>query len=173
VNQTQRGETVADLHSLSIPEKRRLAQEDLLAGMAPSAVSQKYGVSRGTVSGWHTPEIHSERDRRRSESIAAARAQMAEIIPEAIAALREVANDQAAPQAARVAAAGQLLDRAGAGKIDEITVRVEESSANDIAAGLLAVLGRARGALAAAGAAPAVEPEPDPTTDAEPDPDAE
>ena len=166
---------MADPQTLSVAEKRRLGQEDLLAGMAPTAVAQKYAVSRTTVSGWHTPEIHAERDRRRSESIAAARAQMAEIIPEAIAALREVANDQAAPQAARVAAAGQLLDRAGAGKIDEITVRVEESSANDIAAGLLAVLGRARGALAAAGAAPAVEPDPDPepTTDTEPDPDAE
>ena len=166
---------MADPQTLSVAEKRRLGQEDLLAGMAPTAVAQKYAVSRTTVSGWHTPEIHAERDRRRSESIAAARAQMAEIIPEAIAALREVANDQAAPQAARVAAAGQLLDRAGAGKIDEITVRVEESSANDIAAGLLAVLGRARGALAAAGATPAAAPavDPDPANDAEPDPDAE
>lgn len=162
---------MSSLHTLSISEKRRLGQEDLLSGMAPTSVAEKYGVNRATVSGWHTPEIHAERDRRRAESIAAARGRMAEMVTTALDALHEVASDAAAPQAARVAAANSILDRAGAVKIDEITVRVEESSANDIAAGLLAVLGRARGALAAAGTAPAVEPES--TTDAEPDPDAE
>jgi uncharacterized protein YjcR len=164
---------VADLHSLSSAEKRRLAQEDLLNGVAPGVIADRYGVSRGTVSGWHTPEIHAERDRRRGEAIAAARARLAEASTSAMDALVEVANDPSAPQAARVAAANSILDRSGVGKIDEITVRVEEQTPADVAAGLLAVLGRARGALAAAGAAPtasAGEPTP---SDAEPDPDAE
>lgn len=156
---------MADPQTLSVLEKRRLGQEDLLAGMAPTAVAQKYGVSRTTVSGWHTPEIHAERDRRRAEAIAAARTQMAELIPEAIATLREVATDQAAPQAARVAAAGQLLDRVGVIKVDEITVRVEEQSAPDVLAGLAAILGRAKAALHSA---PTVAPAE--VTDAEPDP---
>ena len=163
---------MSSLHTLSIAEKRRLGQEDLLSGMAPTSVAEKYGVNRATVSGWHTPEIHAERDRRRAESIAAARGRLSEMVTTAMDALHEVASDADAPQAARVAAANSILDRAGAVKVDEITVRVEESSANDIAAGLLAVLGRARGALAAAGAAPAAEPDPGPT-DAEPDPAAE
>ena len=159
---------MSDLHTLSISEKRRRGQEDLLSGMAPTAVAERYGVNRATVSGWHTPEIHAERDRRRAESIAAARAQMAEIIPEAIATLREVASDKAAPQAARVAAAGQLLDRVGVIKVDEITVRVEEQSAPDVLAGLAAILGRAKAALHSA---PTVAPAE--VTDAEPDPEAD
>lgn len=150
---------MADLHSLSMSEKRRLAQEDLLTGVAPTVVAQRYGVNRATVSGWHTPEIHAERDRRRSEQIAAARARLAEEATLALDTLREVAADPSAPQAARVAAANSILDRSGIGKIDEITVRVEEQNATDVVAGLAAILGRARGALAAAGAAP-VAPNP-------------
>lgn len=162
---------MSDLHTLSISEKRRRGQEDLLSGMAPTAVAERYGVNRATVSGWHTPEIHAERDRRRAEAIAAARAQMAELIPEAIATLREVATDQAAPQAARVAAAGQLLDRVGVVKVDEITVRVEEQSATDVAAGLAAILGRARAALSGLPPVPQVEDPADAPADPEADPD--
>ena len=163
---------MSSLHTLSISEKRRLGQEDLLSGMAPTAVADKYGVNRATVSGWHTPEIHAERDRRRAESIAAARGRMAEMVTTALDALHEVASDAAAPQAARVAAANSILDRAGAVKVDEITVKVEEQSATDVAAGLAAILGRARAALSGGlPAAPAAEP--DPATDAEPDPAAE
>jgi len=166
---------VADPQTLSVAEKRRLGQEDLLAGMAPTAVAQKYAVSRTTVSGWHTPEIHAERDRRRAESIAAARGRLSEMVTTAMDALHEVASDAAAPQAARVAAANSILDRAGAVKVDEITIKVEEQSATDVAAGLAAILGRARAALSGGlPAAPAGEPEPDPgPTDAEPDPAAE
>ena len=157
---------MSSLHTLSISEKRRLGQEDLLSGMAPTSVAEKYGVNRATVSGWHTPEIHAERDRRRAESIAAARGRLSEMVTTAMDALHEVASDAAAPQAARVAAANSILDRAGAVKVDEITVRVEEQSATDVAAGLAAILGRARAALSGGlPAAPAVEP--DPTTDAD------
>lgn len=163
---------MSSLHSLSIAEKRRLGQEDLLSGMAPTAVADKYGVNRATVSGWHTPEIHAERDRRRAEAIAAARARLAEAATSAMDALVEVANDSSAPQAARVAAANSILDRSGVGKVDEITVKVEEQSATDVAAGLAAILGRARAALS--GGLPAVAAD-DPPADtdapaAEPDP---
>ena len=163
---------MSSLHTLSISEKRRLGQEDLLSGMAPTSVAEKYGVNRATVSGWHTPEIHAERDRRRAESIAAARGRLSEMVTTAMDALHEVASDAAAPQAARVAAANSILDRAGAVKVDEITIKVEEQSATDVAAGLAAILGRARAALSGGlPAAPAAEP--DPATDAEPDPAAE
>ena len=138
---------MSDLHTLSISEKRRRGQEDLLSGMAPTAVAERYGVNRATVSGWHTPEIHAERDRRRAESTAAARARLSEMATGAMDALHEVASDPSAPQAARVAAANSILDRSGVGKVDEITVRVEEQSATDVAAGLAAILGRARAAL--------------------------
>ena len=157
---------MSSLHSLSIAEKRRLGQEDLLSGMAPTSVAEKYGVNRATVSGWHTPEIHAERDRRRAESIAAARGRLSEMVTTAMDALHEVASDAAAPQAARVAAANSILDRAGAVKVDEITIKVEEQSATDVAAGLAAILGRARAALSGGlPAAPAAEPEP--ATDAD------
>lgn len=163
---------MSDFHSLSNAEKRRRGQEDLLNGVAPGIVAERYGVTRTAVSGWHTPEIHAERDRRRAESIAAARGRLSEMVTTAMDALHEVASDAAAPQAARVAAANSILDRAGAVKVDEITVKVEEQSATDVAAGLAAILGRARAALSGGlPAAPAAEP--DPTTDAEPDPDAE
>ncbi len=157
---------MSSLHTLSISEKRRLGQEDLLSGMAPTSVAEKYGVNRATVSGWHTPEIHAERDRRRAESIAAARGRLSEMVTTAMDALHEVASDAAAPQAARVAAANSILDRAGAVKVDEITIKVEEQSATDVAAGLAAILGRARAALSGGlPAAPAADPEP--TTDAD------
>ncbi len=148
---------MSDLHGLSNAEKRRRGQEDLLNGMAPTAVAERYGVGRNTVSGWHTPEIHAERDRRRAESIAAARARLAEAATSAMDALVEVANDASAPQAARVAAANSILDRSGVGKVDEITVRVEEQTATDVAAGLAAILGRARAALS--GGLPPAAPE--------------
>ena len=165
---------MSSLHTLSISEKRRLGQEDLLSGMAPTSVAEKYGVNRATVSGWHTPEIHAERDRRRAESIAAARGRLSEMVTTAMDALHEVASDAAAPQAARVAAANSILDRAGAVKVDEITIKVEEQSATDVAAGLAAILGRARAALSGGlPAAPAADPDSEPTTDAEPDPAAE
>ena len=157
---------MSSLHTLSISEKRRLGQEDLLSGMAPTSVAEKYGVNRATVSGWHTPEIHAERDRRRAESIAAARGRLSEMVTTAMDALHEVASDAAAPQAARVAAANSILDRAGAVKVDEITIKVEEQSATDVAAGLAAILGRARAALSGGlPAAPAADPEPTPDAD--------
>ena len=156
---------MSDLHTLSISEKRRRGQEDLLSGMAPTAVAERYGVNRATVSGWHTPEIHAERDRRRAESIAAARARLSEMATGAMDALHEVASDPDAPQAARVAAANSILDRSGVGKVDEITVRVEEQSAPDVLAGLAAILGRAKAALHSA---PTVAPAE--VTDTEPDP---
>ena len=159
---------MSDFHSLSNAEKRRRGQEDLLNGVAPGIVAERYGVTRTAVSGWHTPEIHAERDRRRAESIAAARGRLSEMVTTAMDALHEVASDAAAPQAARVAAANSILDRAGAVKVDEITIKVEEQSATDVAAGLAAILGRARAALSGGlPAAPAAEPEPDPTIDAD------
>ena len=163
---------MSDFHSLSNAEKRRRGQEDLLNGVAPGIVAERYGVTRTAVSGWHTPEIDAERDRRRAESIAAARGRLSEMVTTAMDALHEVASDAAAPQAARVAAANSILDRAGAVKVDEITIKVEEQSATDVAAGLAAILGRARAALSGGlPAAPAAEP--DPATDAEPDPAAD
>lgn len=140
---------MSSLHDLSSTEKRRRGQEDLVNGVSPGLVAERYGVARNTVSGWHTPEIHAERDKRRAEAAAAGRAQIASMIDGALGALREVAEDPSAPQAARVAAANSILDRSGVIKTDEITVRVEESSADDVAAGLLAILGRAQAELAA------------------------
>lgn len=163
---------MADPQTLSVAEKKRLGQEDLLAGMAPTVVAQKYAVSRTTVSGWHTPEIHAERDRRRAESIAAARARLSEMATHAMDALHEVASDPSAPQAARVAAANSILDRSGVGKVDEITVRVEEQSATDVAAGLAAILGRARAALSGLPPVPQGEDLADPA-DAPADPEAD
>ena len=81
-----------------------------------------------------------------------------ERITGALAALREVAEDPSAPQAARVAAANSILDRSGVSKTDEITVRVEEASADDVAAGLLAILGRAQAEISAR----PIEADPDP-----------
>lgn len=156
---------MSELHTLSNAEKRRRGQEDLLNGIAPGIVAERYGVTRTAVSGWHTPEIHAERDRRRAESIAAARARLSEMATGAMDALHEVASDPSAPQAARVAAANSILDRSGVGKVDEITVRVEEQSATDVAAGLAAILGRAKAALHSA---PTVAPAE--ATDAELDP---
>ncbi len=147
------------LHDLSAVEKRRLGQEDLIAGVSPGLVAERYGVARNTVSGWHTPEIHAERDRRRAECAAAGRAEIASMITGALAALREVAEDPSAPQAARVAAANSILDRSGVSKTDEITVRVEEASADDVAAGLLAILGRAQAEIAARPIEAAADPE--------------
>jgi hypothetical protein len=140
---------VSDLHSLSNAEKRARGAEDLIAGLAPSTIADRYGVTRATVSGWHTPEVHAERDRRRAEAAAAGRARLAHAVDVAASALEEIAADPDAPQAARVAAANSILDRAGIAKIDEITVRVEEASADDVAAGLLAILGRAQAEISA------------------------
>ena len=164
---------MSELHSLSNAEKRRRGQEDLLNGIAPGIVAERYGVTRTAVSGWHTPEIHAERDRRRAESIAAARARLSEMATGAMDALHEVASDPSAPQAARVAAANSILDRSGVGKVDEITVRVEEQSATDVAAGLAAILGRARAALS--GGLPPAAPELAANADDSPEasPDAE
>lgn len=145
------------LHSLSNAEKRTRAVEDLIAGTAPSIIAQRYGVTRATVSGWHTPEVHAERDKRRAESAAAGRAAIADLVSGALRTLQEVAEDESAPQAARVAAANSILDRSGVVKTDEITIRVDEQSAGDVTAGLLAILGRAQAEL---GAAPA-EADPD------------
>jgi len=156
---------VEPLHSLSNAEKRTRAVEDLIEGIAPSLIAERYGVTRATVSGWHTPEVHAERDKRRTELIAASRARLAGMVGRAIDALDEIANDPAAPPPARVAAANSILDRAGAIKVDEITVRVEESDAGSVAAGLLAILGRAQAEL---GSLPDVvdadpsDPDPDP-----------
>lgn len=165
---------MSELHTLSNAEKRRRGQEDLLNGIAPGIVAERYGVTRTAVSGWHTPEIHAERDRRRAESIAAARARLSEMATGAMDALREVASDPSAPQAARVAAANSILDRSGVGKVDEITVRVEEQSATDVAAGLAAILGRARAALSGLPPVPQGENPADPAdapADTEADPD--
>lgn len=162
---------MSDLHGLSNAEKRRRGQEDLIAGLSPTAVAERYGVGRNTVSGWHTPEIHAERDRRRAESIAAARARLSEMATGAMDALHEVASDPSAPQAARVAAANSILDRSGVGKVDEITVRVEEQSATDVAAGLAAILGRARAALSGLPPVPQSEDPADAPADPEADPD--
>lgn len=165
---------MSDLHGLSNAEKRRRGQEDLIAGLSPTAVAERYGVGRNTVSGWHTPEIHAERDRRRAESIAAARARLSEMATGAMDALHEVASDPDAPQAARVAAANSILDRSGVGKVDEITVRVEEQSATDVAAGLAAILGRARAALSGLPPVPQGEDPADPAdAPADPDPEAD
>lgn len=151
------------LHSLSNAEKRTRAIEDLIEGVAPSIIAERYGVTRATVSGWHTPEVHAERDKRRAELIAASRARLAGMVGRAIDALDEIANDPAAPPPARVAAANSILDRAGAIKVDEITVRVEEADAGSVAAGLLAILGRAQAELGSlpADADPSA-PDPDP-----------
>ena len=162
---------MSELHTLSNAEKRRRGQEDLLNGIAPGIVAERYGVTRTAVSGWHTPEIHAERDRRRAESIAAARARLSEMATGAMDALHEVASDPSAPQAARVAAANSILDRSGVGKVDEITVRVEEQSAPDVLAGLAAILGRAHAALSSLPPAPQGEGE-DPA-DAPADPEAD
>lgn len=140
---------MGDLHSLSNAEKRTRGAEELIAGVAPSVIADRYGVTRATVSGWHTPEIHAERDRRRAEAAAAGRAQIASMIDGALGALREVAEDPSQPGPARVAAANSILDRSGVIKTDEITVRVEESSADDLNAGLLAILGRVQAEIAA------------------------
>lgn len=140
---------MSSLHDLSNAEKRARGTEDLIAGVAPSVIADRYGVTRATVSGWHTPEIHAERDRRRAESAAAGRAAIADLVSGALRALQEVAEDESQPGPARVAAANSILDRSGVIKTDEITVRVEESSADDVAAGLLAILGRAQAELAA------------------------
>ena len=147
------------LHDLSSAEKRRLGQEDLIAGVSPGLVAERYGVARNTVSGWHTPEIHAERDRRRAESAAAGRAEISSMISGALKALKEVAEDESQPGAARVAAANSILDRSGVSKTDEITVRVEEASADDVAAGLLAILGRAQAEIAARPIEAAADPE--------------
>ena len=163
---------MSELHTLSNAEKRRRGQEDLLNGIAPGIVAERYGVTRTAVSGWHTPEIHAERDRRRAESIAAARARLSEMATGAMDALHEVASDPSAPQAARVAAANSILDRSGVGKVDEITVRVEEQSATDVAAGLAAILGRARAALSGLPPVPQGEDPADPV-DAPADPEAD
>lgn len=163
---------MSELHTLSNAEKRRRGQEDLLNGIAPGIVAERYGVTRTAVSGWHTPEIHAERDRRRAESIAAARARLSEMATNAMDALHEVASDPSAPQAARVAAANSILDRSGVGKVDEITVRVEEQSATDVAAGLAAILGRARAALSGLPPVPQGEDPADPA-DAPADPEAD
>lgn len=140
---------MSDFHSLSNAEKRARGAEDLISGVAPSIIADRYGVTRATVSGWHTPEVHAERDRRRSEAAAAGRARLSHAVDVAASALEEIAADPSAPQAARVAAANSILDRAGIAKIDEITVRVEEASADDVAAGLLAILGRAQAEISA------------------------
>jgi hypothetical protein len=150
---------VGDLHSLSNAEKRARGAEDLISGVAPSIIADRYGVTRATVSGWHTPEVHAERDRRRSEAAAAGRARLSHAVDVAASALEEIAADPSAPQAARVAAANSILDRAGIAKIDEITVRVEEASADDVAAGLLAILGRAQAEIAARPIEAAADPE--------------
>lgn len=162
---------MSELHTLSNAEKRRRGQEDLLNGIAPGIVAERYGVTRTAVSGWHTPEIHAERDRRRAESIAAARARLSEMATGAMDALHEVASDPDAPQAARVAAANSILDRSGVGKVDEITVRVEEQSAPDVLAGLAAILGRARAALSGLPPVPQSEDPADAPADPEADPD--
>ena len=143
------GANVSSLHDLSATEKRRCGQEDLIAGVSPGVIAERYGVNRATVSGWHTPEIHAERDRRRAESAAAGRAEISSMISGALKALKDVAEDEAQPGAARVAAANSILDRSGVSKTDEITVRVEEASADDVAAGLLAILGRAQAEISA------------------------
>jgi hypothetical protein len=152
---------VEPLHSLSNTEKRTRAVEELIDGVAPSIIAQRYGVTRATVSGWHTPEIHAERDRRRAESAAAGRARLSHAVDVAASALEEIAADPSAPQAARVAAANSILDRAGIAKIDEITVRVEEHSAGEVAAGLLAILGRAQAEIDRAPLAVTAEADPD------------
>jgi hypothetical protein len=156
---------MSDLHDLSATEKRRRGQEDLICGVAPGVVASRYGVNPATVSGWHTPEIHAERDKRRAEAAAAGRAAIADLVSGALKALKDVAEDEAQPGPARVAAANSILDRSGVVKTDEITIRVEEQSATDVAAGLLAILGRAQAEI---DRAPPAE-----TDDAEVDPDAE
>ena len=134
---------MSDLHDLSAPEKRRRGQEDLIYGVAPGVVASRYGVNPATVSGWHTPEIHAERDKRRAEAAAAGRARLSHAVDVAASALEEIAADPSAPQAARVAAANSILAKAGVTNIDEITIKAEQSSAGDINAGLIAILGRA------------------------------
>ena len=152
---------MSSLHDLSAPEKRRRGQEDLISGVAPGLIAERYGVNRATVSNWHTPEVHAERDRRRAESAAAGRATIAEMISGALKALKDVAEDEAQPGPARVAAANSILDRSGVTKTDEITVRVEEQSATDVAAGLLAILGRAQAEIDRAPLAVTAEADPD------------
>lgn len=152
---------MSSLHDLSAPEKRRRGQEDLISGVAPGLIAERYGVNRATVSNWHTPEVHAERDRRRAESAAAGRATIAEMIGGALKALKDVAEDEAQPGPARVAAANSILDRSGVTKTDEITVRVEEHSAGEVAAGLLAILGRAQAEIDRAPLAVTTEADPD------------
>lgn len=156
---------MSSLHDLSATEKRRRGQEDLISGVAPGLIAERYGVNRATVSNWHTPEIHAERDKRRAEAAAAGRAAVADLVSSALRALQEVAEDESQPGPARVAAANSILDRSGVVKTDEITIRVEEQSATDVAAGLLAILGRAQAEI---DRAPPAE-----ITDTEADPDAE
>ncbi len=156
---------MSGLHDLSDAEKRARAVEDLINGEPPGVIAERYGVNRATISRWHTPEVHAERDKRRAELIAASRARLAGMVGRAIDALDEIANDPAAPPPARVAAANSILDRAGAIKVDEITVRVEEADASSVAAGLLAILGRAQAEL---GSLPEVVEAADPS---DPDPD--
>lgn len=134
---------MSSLHGLSGAEKKRRGQQDLILGMAPAIVADRYGVTRGTVSGWHTPEVHAEREKLRAETVASARAELAADTQAAMAALREVAADPGQPGPARVAAANSILDRAGVSKSDEITVKSEQSSADEVNAGLIAILGRA------------------------------
>lgn len=153
------------LHSLSNAEKRARATEDLISGIAPSLIAERYGVTRATVSGWHTPEVHAERDKRRAEATTAGRAAITNLVSGALRALQEVAEDESQPGPARVAAANSILDRSGIVKTDEITIRVEEQSATDVAAGLLAILGRAQAEIDRA--------PPTDADDAEGDPDVE
>ena len=89
-----KGANVSSLHDLSATEKRRCGQEDLIAGVSPGVIAERYGVNRATVSGWHTPEIHAERDRRRAESAAAGRAEISSMISGALKALKDVAEDE-------------------------------------------------------------------------------
>lgn len=115
----------------------------LAAGMTITATAEKVGVSRQTLAKWAQDGAHpvgAAMEALRAGVVERARGRLREMTDEAVSTLGEVMRDREAPHAARIAAAREVLARAGVVETTRSEVQVDaRTSAADAVSRLAGV----------------------------------
>jgi predicted amidohydrolase YtcJ len=118
-----------------VTESHARAIECLSAGVSLSAAAEAVGVQRETLSRWlRDPEhpVSRSLEEMREGIVAQARGRLREHALDAVSVLRTIMADDTAPHAARIAAARDILARAGVVEAIEHRVTAGPSPADDV-----------------------------------------
>lgn len=109
--------------------KKQLAFEALLQGCTGTEAAERAGTNRTSVSRWLAGRDFKEAlDRARAERVIVAQEGIADLLPLAVRRLRGILVDPAAAHRDIIAAAREVMDRAGMPKTEHIGAPREEES---------------------------------------------